>query len=273
MSKSNRTPSNMKYNYDDEVNIGYHPFYRHIPIEKISEKQKQMISRHKIVQVINQEPHYSIPEPEPLPERHNNVSPSSPIESFSSFEEEDDYQSKIKALEEMLEDLKKKVDKNAEFLEGQTQAINVNAKTLEDQAARIVSTNDAIQHNSNFIQQQLQAFAHNNNVLYEQTHYINSYNYNIHIQKEKLDQMNIEIEQKQTQLNELQTQLDCTQEQIDSTQQQLDSYQQQITYHGTMLGAFNTLVQNPQYFSQLMSFASGINPDTQNYQINQMNPT
>lgn len=264
-----KTPSNENSSMDNEINTIDYPFYRYIPLDVISEKQKKMIGRYKVAQIINQEPYYSVPEPEPLPERNSIVSTQSPVEpvaQFSIVEEEGGYRFQMKSLEERLEDLKNEVDKNEEIIESQKNEINDNYRKLEDQGTKIVSTNSAIQSNNNFIQQQLQAYAHNTNVLQQQVQYANSYAYHIASQKEELDKINNEIEQKQSQLTDLETQLTDLQSQIDSSQQQLDSYQQQLYYHGSMLTAFNTLIQNPQYFSQLMSVASGYGFDQQSSQ-------
>ena len=46
---------------------------------------------------------------------------------------------------------------------------------------------------------------------------------------------------------------------IEQLQSELESYNQQISYHNSMLNAFNTVTQNPEYFMQLMA-ATMCNP-------------
>lgn len=66
----------------------------------------------------------------------------------------------------------------------------------------------------------------------------------------------------------LNSQVEQLQSQVTQLHQDLESYQQQIAYHGTMLSAFNTMIQNPEYFTQLMTVAMNNNVNTYEDQNN-----
>jgi DNA repair exonuclease SbcCD ATPase subunit len=259
MSRRNRTPNKVTYNLDDEVNIREYPFHRYIPIDSISEKQKRLFDRQQVVQNITRYEEEKVILPmrpvTPIPVQvYNGPSIGSvPVLQLVPTGGENCYRvdmtpvEDLKNLEARHQDLQVQIDRNIEVIQGQLNAITTNEQSLAEQASTINANNQAIHNNNTYINQQLGAFNHNSNILQQQAYYINSYN--------------AEIARQQQMIEDLKQQVSDTQAQLDDVQLQLEGSNNQLVYHGTMLNAFNTLIQNPEYFQQLMTMASGFNPE------------
>lgn len=257
MSKRRDKVFNQMYaNGDDEVNTTDYPYYRTIPIQSLSIKQQQMLDRVKVVKEVTRvsetilpaQPVYQSPHPQPVYEElptFNLVK----VEGTNIYKVDmpERPSEDLKKLEERQAELEQEIKKNSDIIEGQKCAVATNEITIQEQAGQIQSNNVAIQHNHHYIQQQIASFNHNSAILSNQC---NQYNMN-----------NAEIMKQQETLNTQYNQITEYQTQIEQLQSELESYQQQLAYHGTMITAFNTLIQNPQYFTQLMAAAASISPD------------
>lgn len=273
MSKErNRTFNQMYANADDEVNTSVYPYYRTIPIQGISEKQQKMLERFRVVsferkglstplgsaQDVNSSSVYEeqtiIPAMPVTPVYHNPQGyenlptfnmvkvENSNIYRVDMSEYEQRRSEDLKKLETRLAELEQEIKNKSDIVNGQIQAIETNYNTIQQQIEKIHSNNLTIQSNNNFIQQQISAYSHNTAVIHNQCAQYNANNTEI-------------IKQQQT-LTTQYNQIGEYQSQIEQLQGELGDYQQQISYHGTMLTAFNTLIQNPAYFTQLMTAAS-----------------
>ena len=271
MSKRRDKVFNQMYaNADEEVNTTDYPYYRTIPIQSVSIKQKQMLDKFKIVKEVTRvsetilpaQPVYQSPQPQPVYEElptfnlvkvegTNIYKVDMPLPLSEDLKKQEQQRMELEQqrmeLEQQQVELEQEIRKNADIIEGQKQAVATNELTLQEQAGQIQSNNVAIQHNHHYIQQQIAAFNHNSGIL---TNQYNQYNLN-----------NAEIMKQQETLNTQYNQITEYQAQIQYLQSEMESYQQQLAYHGTMITAFNTLIQNPQYFTQLMAAAASISPD------------
>ena len=263
--RRNQNIDSQTYNLDDEVNVREYPYYRNIPVKAISERQRQMLQR------------YNSPAPLPPPVTHHNIPydqfPSLPNRSTYDEQEQEEYRDynehppipvfnlipipgenayrvDMQTMEEKLEDMRREIDANAEKLAEQQRAMAVNNESIQKQVETINTQNGTIQNNVVYIQQQLQAYNHNVGIIQQQSYTYQSNNTHIVSQQETLGGLQSQI-------------LEC-EEQLEQMKQETESYQGQLAYHGTMLNAFNTMMQNPQYFTQLMamSLSSMPPPDT-----------
>jgi hypothetical protein len=245
MRKSQKNSSTSAPSYtdylDEDINTNDYPYYSRIPIKDIREKQERMIRVYRPVlsPVLTQE---QFPPLTNAVQIYNGPPIQSPIPVFNLVPvqgEENTYRVDIKSLEEKANDLQRMIDENNQKLTEQDNAIITNNVTLEKQAETITSQNVAIQHNATNIQQQLTAYNHNAAILQQQN---NTYYYN-----------NTYIANQNATLEDLKKQVDDYQQQLQQLQEQLESVQNELAYHGNMLGAFNTMIQNPEYFTQLMA--------------------
>jgi DNA repair ATPase RecN len=266
----------MYSNEDEEVNIKNYPYYRTIPIQSITNKQQKIMDKSNVVTESKKVTESQLERP-----TYKSILTHPEYESKGVYEglptfnlvkvegtnvykvDMPEYHSEdLKNLEKQLGELEEEIKKNAIIIDGQKNAIDTNELTIQEQTGQIhtnnatiqeqtgqIHTNNAtIQHNHHHIQQQLATFNHNTAILNGQC---NQYNLN-----------NSEIIKQQETLNTQYNQIVEYQNQIGQLQSELESYQQHLSYHGTMLTAFNTLIQNPQYFTQLMAAAASVNPDT-----------
>ncbi len=257
MSKTVSRPFNQMYaNADDEVNTRIYPYYRTIPIPGISEKQQNMLEKFKVVQDIKSTPYEEqtiIPAMPATPVYHNPQGYENlPTINLVKVENSNIYRVDmsqyeqrsvdLKKLETHLAELEQEIKNKSDLIDGQNKAIDTNDSTIRQQVDKIHSNNLTIQSNNNFIQQQISAYSHNTAVIHNQCAQYNANNTEIVKQQQTLATQYNQISEYQSQIEELAN--------------QLQNYQEQITYHGTMLTAFNTLIQNPAYFTQLMAAAS-----------------
>lgn len=268
--KRNLTPRNANNSLDDEINIKDYPYYKNIPIDKISQKQKKILDIHKISKDINKsEPLISSPSSNPISPGSDIIIPrqeyitvydEAPIRSLPTFNlvpvenEINTYQLDVKSTQDILLDLLNQIEENNKKLNEQQQCIVANEETLHQQTMKIDETNNIIHNNTSYINQQLAAYNHNIQVLHHQGGQYNMNNNEILKQGQIIMGLNSQVEQLQSQVTQL--------------HQDLESYQQQIAYHGTMLSAFNTMIQNPEYFTQLMTVAMNNNVNTYEDQNN-----
>lgn len=245
----------MTSNLDDEINIRDYPYYRFIPIQSISVRQKQMLNRIKsqnnvivpyeqtiipaLVQPIIQNPEFV-------------DMPTIKVEPESNYWNKVDYtqyQEDISKLQSELASLKEEIESNYNRINEQQQAIHSNELTLEDQSSQINSNAGKIEDNNSLIHQQIAAYNHNITVLQGQC-------------AQSATNHNEILKQQQTLYN-LQYQTSQYQSHLQQIQYETEQCQQQLAYHGSMITAFNTLIQNPQYFAQLMSMAATCNFEEQ----------
>lgn len=263
--RRNQTPRNIN-NLDDEVNVRDFPYYSTIPIDEVSLKQKRLINRYSNVKDVNKTPPLlSSPGTDPIsPGSYSDViiprqesisvydgAPLRPLPTFNLVpveNEKNTYQIDVKSTEDILSELLNEIEANRKKIEEQEQYIAANEETLRNQSMRIEETSNIINNNTGYINQQMAAYNHNVQILHQQVGQYNLNNNEILKQGQIVTSLNNQVQQLQSQITQLH--LD------------LESYQQQIAYHGTMLGAFNTMVQNPEYFTQLMNMAmnSNVNP-------------
>lgn len=228
----NKTPL---INLDEEINIKDYPYYQYIPIKSIAEKQKKLIPVSVVpVSVIPVIHHID-----------NSQTYAEAVNANIVSEQQCDYAAEIASLEQRSLEINADIQKGLVTLYEQQQQINTNQRTIQEQTV-------SIDNNTDVINKQLVAFNHNTNAVAYQYNQINDMNIQIHNLNQAIIGLNNEITNKQTEL--------------DTTQKQLDDIQNQIAYHGNMLNAFNTMMQNPQYFIQMMSSSHYIyNQDTLYY--------
>lgn len=225
MNKTRQPTPRNTAGFNDEINVENYPCYRFIPIDHIGDKQRKMIDRYRIAQTVN-EPYYTY-EPQPLP-----------VLDLVPTAVPDTYQIDFKNFEEKLDKMRQTVSTNGYTIEQQLDEIERNKRIIEEQTKQMHSQAATIQNNGAYIQQQIHCYSHNNSVINNQCYYV--------------QQQNADIASKQEQISALEGQVVDMNQEITNIQADIESYQNQLNYHASMLSSFNTLLQNPQYFSQLM---------------------
>jgi len=255
-----QTPIQASYNLDNEVNVKEYPYYRNIPIESIAERQQQMLQQYNSVAVCNtsvtpfapfapitsveslyeeqkeqkeqkEQPLYTKPPPpSPLPVLHLIKIPG-----------ENMYRVDIRTMEKKLEDLQREINENTEKLSEQRRAMVLNEESIQKQFQIISKQNTTNNNNIVCIQQQLQGYNYNDRLIQQQIYTYQSNNAYIESQNETLDSLQTQI-------------LEC-EEQNKKTYQETESYQRQMAYQKTMLSTFNTMINNPEYFTELISLS------------------
>lgn len=265
--RRNQTPVSPTYNLDDEVNVREYPYYRNIPIKSIGEHQQRMRQPYNSPPLLPAPTHHHIPYEEfpPLRSKYDNHQEHNNYEEYNAQQEysepplpvfnlipvpgENVYRVDMRTMEEKLDEMRREIDANTEKLAEQHRAISVNEESIQKQAHTINTQNGTIHNNTAYIQQQLTAYNHNVSIIQQQTYtYQNNATY---------------ITSQQDTLSSLQSQILECEEQLEQLKQETETYQQQSAYHGSMLNAFTTMLQNPQYFTQLMamSLSSMMPPD------------
>lgn len=224
----NTTPVN-NYNLDEEINVKDYPYYRYIPIKSISEKQKKLMRVVPIIpiSVVQKNQTYAEVVTPPPPVQPSPVQPP-PAQQYN-------YAAEIQSLEQRASEINDDIQKGLVTLYEQQQQSSANQATIQNQQL-------AIDNNTELINNQVAAYNHNVNVVSQQTNQINIMNGQIHSLNQIIVGLHSDITNKQNELGE--------------AQKQLEDIQNQIAYHGNMLYAFNMMMQNPQYFIQMMSVAS-----------------
>jgi hypothetical protein len=221
MSKKNCNTPRRSEVYTSEINTDNYPFYRFVPVPTIGEKQQKILERYQIVKKLN-EPYYTYPD------------------TIVTYEDPP-HTVDVESLED--NEINKMIESNRYILDAQRAEIEDNKMTLEEQSKQIQAQNSVIKNNGAYIQQQVYCYSHNTSVISNQCSYVL--------------QQNAEINSNQELISSLQTQVTEIEQQVLSLQQQVEIYQSQLNYHASMFTAFNTLLQNPDYFSQLMVMAMG----------------
>ena len=236
-----QAPVQASYNLEDEVNIREYPYYRNIPIESIAERQQQMLQQYNSVTPVMPITPHNITYEESLPLRptykeqkeqkeqplYTKPPPPSPLPVLHLIKipGENMYRVDIRTMEKKLEDLQREINENTEKLSEQRRAMVLNEESIQKQFQRITEQNTT--NNDRLIQQQIYTYQSNNA-------YIESQN---------------EI------LSSLQTQILECEEQNEKAKQETEAQQQQMTYQKTMLSAFSTMINNPEYFTELISLS------------------
>jgi hypothetical protein len=230
MNKTRQPTPRNTAGFNDEINVENYPYYRFIPIEHIGDQQRKMIDRYRIAQKVN-EPYYTYETPQTLA-----VLDLVPPAVTTAVP--DTYQVDFKNFEDKLDKMRRTVSTNGYTIEQQLDEIERNKRIIEEQTKQIQSQAATIQNNGVYIQQQIHCYSHNTSVINNQCYYV--------------QQQNAEIVSKQEQISTLEGQVVDLNQEITNLQADIESYQSQLNYHTSMLSSFNTLLQNPQYFSQLM---------------------
>jgi hypothetical protein len=152
------------------------------------------------------------------------------------------YSIQIENMEQRLSEINDDIQKGLVALYEQHQQSKVNEQVLQDQTVAIETNKEIIDNNSNVINQQISAYNHNTNIIAQQCNQING--------------MNVQIQNLTNLLTVLQNDTATKQTTLYEVQKQLEDAQNQLGLHGTMLNAFNMMLQNPQYFMQMMSITS-----------------
>jgi chromosome segregation ATPase len=219
----NTTPVN-NYSLDEEINLKDYPYYRYIPIKSIAEKQKKLIR----VEVTPIAPVSIV--------QKNQTYAEAVMETIAvTPEEQYNYSAEIESLEQRALEVNDDIQKGLATLYEQQQECSANQATIQNQQV-------AIDNNTDIINKQITAYNHNVNVLSQQTDQVNIMNGQIHSLNQIITGLHTDITNKHNELG--------------AAQKHLEDIQNQIAYHGNMLNAFNTIMQNPQYFIQMMSVAS-----------------
>ena len=241
-----RRPQTSKISYDSEINVQDYPFYRMIPIENISQKQRQILNRSKIVEYVKAPllptPEESYYEERAMPaadDTYQQACQCNECNSLAVVENLKDTQEETRSLEDKLEQLHRDIAE-------QESKIKKNDEILVEQVRQIESQRGVIEHNTACINSTINSYSQN----------IAAINYQSH----QIQVNNAELSRQQQMDYELKSQIAMTQQQLSDIQEQLTSAQHELAYHQSMLGAFNTLIQNPQYFLQLMSAATNWTP-------------
>jgi predicted RNase H-like nuclease (RuvC/YqgF family) len=214
-------PNPSKMSYDHKINIKDYPFYKFIPIEHISQKQKLLLNK--------------------TPVEYSKKSSSNGELSQncnSPYEYSEEYNEPIKQLETTYKDIQENIMKQ-------------NEQILEEQREKIKIHNDIIQNNIVQINETIRVYSNN----------VESINYQIY----QMYYNNNEIVKQQDILESLNTQLLDTYQQVDDVNAQLVQLQQELEYHSSILTSFNTVIQNPDYFAQLMNIVMTYNPEIDRY--------
>lgn len=235
MNKNTQNTPRNTTRFADEISVNNYPFYRFIPVDHIGEKQRQMIDRYRITQKVNESSYIY---EEPLPKYEAPLPQNLPILDLVPTGAPNTYQVDFKNLEDKLSEMHETIDSNTYLIEQQNQEIARNKSIIEEQMQQLQSQATTIQNNGAYIQQQIHCYSHNISVINGQCYYV--------------QQQNAEIAAKQEELSNLQGQVGDIEQEIKNLQTDIESYQGQLNYHAAMLSSFNTLLQNPQYFSQLM---------------------
>ena len=226
--------------YSAEINTNNYPYYRFIPVAHIEEKQRKIIDRYRIAQEVKA-PQYSYSAPVPYYEEA--IPQNLPILDLVPTEKPNTYEVDLRNLEDKLQKIQDKIDTNSYTIVQQEGRIEDNNKTLSQQAQQLNSNSATIQNNGAYIQQQIHCYTHNATVINHQCSVV--------------QQQNTEIVTKQQEIERLNMEIAMVEEKLQSLQEQIESHQGELNYHASMLTAFNTLIQNPQYFSQLIMTAMG----------------
>jgi len=221
-NRGNKAPSSY---LNDGIHVSNYPYYRRIPIEHIAQKQEQYLSKSHTTIV----PDYGVTTELPLSTNQyidiETTVQEIPKSNNVEFTNTDTIYEEIAKCTERLALQQRQIISNQIMIEDQLKQIN-EKKTISEQQGV------AIHHNSNLINQQIQVYNHN----------VAS----IHSKEQQLYNLNYHIQEASSKLEEL--------------QQQITTHEEQIAYHTQMLGAFNTMVQNPDYFTQLMAFTMNAFP-------------
>lgn len=138
---------------------------------------------------------------------------------------------------EHLEQVQQQVEEETRYnkqLEDQIETIKQNDELIQSQTYQLNSIQYQIQQLTETQNQHLHCYSHNNTIIQQQSPQIQQNCQTIYEQ-------NVKIEEQRNELTGLKS---------------------QVEYHQQMLGAFNVLLQNPEYFTQLMMATSIVSMQT-----------
>lgn len=263
---------------DMSINTKEFPYYPYIPIKAISDKQKKNMEQHKISQM------NTITDPiKSLPKDGNtymnksatshkcindttdttdttDTSNTSDIEDkLIDFNQEiheklekinkmqkkfnQETKEKLESLYKMEEAVNQRVQEKLERLNSMQETISTNEHIIQEQIKIIDTNKKTADINIGHINQQIVSYNHNTAVLTSQCNQMNDLNSKIHYLNQSLVGLHIQITEAQKELENLNV--------------QIEESKTQLGYHSTMLNSFNIMMQNPQYFMQMLEMASG----------------
>ena len=220
---------------NNEINVEDYPYYRHIPVSHIGDIQRKMIDKYRIAHKVN-EPSYTY-----------EITPPLPVLDLVPTGVPDTYQVDFKNFEAKLDKMRETITENGYTMEQQLEEIENNKRIIEEQTRQMQAQAATIQNNGAYIQQQINCYSHNTAVVNNLCYYA--------------QQQNADIAAKQEQVTALESQIANLNQEIANLQADIESHQGQLSYHASMLTSFNTLLQNPQYFSNLMMAAMSQAPN------------
>lgn len=227
MGRRNRTSNKT---LDDEVNATKYPFYPLIPIKNIADKQKKLMNS---LYMDIDDTKTIIPKKQLTPVETLPTLSVIPVEG-----EVNHYKVDLEPLKQKECELKQQIDKNDEIIRSQIASIATNDQILNNQNEQIQSNNAAIYNNNQYIYQQISAINHNTSLITHQAH-------NINVNNEEIARLNQHINE--------------SQDTLDQINYDIENSNGQLEYHNSILGAFNILMQNPQYFMHLLNTMSVYN--------------
>lgn len=241
--RRNKTPIlNKPVSLDDEINVKDFPYYPYIPIKTISDKQRKPMQRYKIIQRV-EEPNIKtetttliLPPTQKYVESEDKINILDTVPQYK-------YETEMQEMEKRLSDINEEIQQNLQKLYQHQQTINANEHYIQEQTLIIDKNRKVIDTNNEYINQQILSYNHNANILTTQYNQVNGFNGEVN----RLSQI----------LGELQGQITDAQSELQDLNTQIDDAKNQMGYHGIMLSAFNIMMQNPQYFMQMLATASG----------------
>ena len=209
--------------------IDNHAYYPVSPNAHIRERQHHLRSSYK-----RHRPPTPIEEPLPIinlipTEQANVYKLDMPYNNPTKYKQEQD--ELIMCQEQILTHNNNKIKETNQNIEELQKTIDENEEQIKKQDDYIQYQIGAIHNYDQYIQQQI-------------------YNYNINLTY--IAQQAQQVENQRHQMEQQQEAIRTQQGEIDAQKEELEQLKSQVAYHNQMLGAFNTMVQNPEYFTQLM---------------------
>jgi chromosome segregation ATPase len=210
----------IEYNY---------PSYNRIPIDEIRQKQQDYLIRCNLVNIKLQKKHQPLLE---IPVRRAEENKSCLLDTAELRDKVEKLKTEMIENEDVIENQQKMIEENSSIIKSQKEHIQQNQRALQDLVHSIAQ---GIQK----INEQISIYNHNNAMLQSNLQQVYQTYSEIGIQQENLYRINAQISQGEARLTEL--------------NEQIASYTSEAEYHQSMLEAYNTFLQNPEYFCQLVT--------------------
>lgn len=221
------------------------PSYRRIPIAAIAEKQEEYLSCGS--RETEKDEHDYI-------EERDKLTPLPVLKLIKVQEQANTYKVELDNLQNKTEiqEQEQIIYKNEEQIKVQQSIINQNMRTFEEHSLMMRKNEQAIQEQLNSINIGNQKIIELNNHIQAQHGAYNHNNMILQNQVQQVYQLYSEIGNYQEKLYNLQKELQEKEKELETIKADVETYQQNADYHQTMISSYNNLIQNPEYFSQLM---------------------